>query len=236
MKRVLRSIVFILLSAVVFTFAAAWCCAWWRPAPGGQQQMSSMWKEPNGNIWEGPALRGLGWTEITLYGAQGFTAYGYDIAEWLPDWINAPTSGRVDERAVLCISAGWPARCLRARLPGRGDYSTGPGGVYHSGRGPQRVHWGIWEQATILDDSARNANNYRVLPYGVLAWGFVLNLLCWSLPGVIVALLFSLRRFVRHKRTLCSECGYPVGESDVCTECGVPHYRRFVASKTDLTP
>lgn len=219
---ILRRILLILLLSVVLTFAVAWCCAWWRPAPGGATQMPSFFKQPDGTTWMGPGQVGLGWTQITLYGATGFTAHGLEQAAWLPKWIQPPTEGPLDERAMYAIRAGWPARCLRARIIGRGDDSPGPGGVFRTGLGPQRVHWNQWEQAIIVDDRAPDASQYRVLPRGIIATGAILNLLVWSIPGVLIAAACSLRRAVRRRRCLCPACGYPVGRSDACTECGAP--------------
>ena len=180
MKHVVLSASFVLLSAVVLNLAVAWSCVWWRPAPGGPAQMPSFWKQPDRTAWMGPGQIGLGWTEITLFGSGGLTEAGYDLAEWLPSWIDPPTAGPLEERAMLSISAGWPARCLRARLVGRGDHSPGPGGVIRTGLGPQRIHWGAWEQAIILQDSPAAANQHRVLPTGLIATGLLVDLLFWS--------------------------------------------------------
>ncbi len=220
MKRVLFSVSFIGLSAVVLNLAVAWSCTWWRPTLGGPKQTPSFWKQPNSNAWMGPGQFGLGWTEITLFGSPNLTPAGYDSAQWLPGWINPPIAGPVEQRAVLVMSAGWPARCLRARLVGRGDHSPGAGGAIRTGPGPQRVHWDQWEHAIIVDGSFSLVNHYRVVPTGVIASGMILNLLFWSLPALLIAGLFLARRFVRRRRLCCPACGYPVGSSEVCTECG----------------
>ena len=213
----------LLLSATLLTFGAAWSCAWWRPAPGGPEQTPSFWKQPDRTTWMGPGRTGVGWTEITLFGASGFTPAGYDLAEWLPGWVSPPTDRPVEERAVLVISAGWPAPCLRARLVGHGDHTPGPGGL-RTGLGPQRVHWGEWEQAVVVHESLAGANKHRVLPRGVIASGMVIDLLFWSIPGLTIIGLFLIRRISRRRRSCCPACGYPIGTSDVCSECGAGHH------------
>lgn len=220
MKRLLLAVSFVGLSAVVLNLAVAWSCTWWRLAPGGPKQTPTFWKQPNSTAWMGPGQLGLGWTEITLYGAANLTPAGYDLAQWLPGWIDPPTDAPVEQRAVLVMGAGWPARCLRARLVGRGDHSPGPGGTIRTGLGPQRVHWDEWEQAIIVDGGLSAVNHYRVLPTGVIASGMILNLLFWSIPGLTIPGMFLTRRLVRRRRHCCPACGYPIGSSDVCTECG----------------
>ncbi len=69
-----------------------------------------------------------------------------------------------------------------------------------------------------------------ILPYR-LAWpGFAVNTLAYG--GACWTVLFGLgivRRHHRHKRDLCTSCGYPLGSSTSCTECGTPLPNRGVA-------
>ena len=83
--------------------------------------------------------------------------------------------------------------------------------------------FGGWE----LRDGLQFLGSGRVLPYRVIPIGFAANTLLYA------AILWSLicgrttrRRLIRNRRSLCSACGYPIGESPVCTECGRALARR----------
>jgi hypothetical protein len=216
MHRPIKTISLLLLSSAAITLAVAWSCVWWRPAPGGANRTPSMWKQPDRTAWMGPGQRALGWTEITLYGTTGLTATP------LPAWIDPPSEGPLRDRAVHVVGAGWPVRCLQARIVGLADYSAGPG-PYTTGLGPQRVHWNGWEHAIVLDDSPAIASLHGVLPHGLIARGLILNLLFWSLPGLALVALLRVRRLFRTRQSRCAACGYDtkgLPADTACPECG----------------
>ncbi len=60
-----------------------------------------------------------------------------------------------------------------------------------------------------------------VIPLRPIWPGFAVNTLFYAtILWLLIPGPFVLRRFLRLRRGLCSQCAYPMGESAVCTECG----------------
>ncbi len=124
---------------------------------------------------------------------------------------------RPGEGLVRLHRAGWPAR---AALVGR---------VSSPSSGDPSYRWGIPIPVKVrlaLEYPRGSAQPIVKTVTGVLplrpVWrGFLLNTAFYALAFILPAgMWWSLRRFIRVKRSLCPACAYPVGESGVCSECG----------------
>ena len=99
---------------------------------------------------------------------------------------------------------------------------------------PQRVVDGFYvgslgetEHAIVLPryyDGEFRRDWSRVIPLAPIWTGFAVDTLFYTAVWIVLLLLLVgpgiIRRTVRHIRSLCPACAYPIGESAVCSECG----------------
>lgn len=112
---------------------------------------------------------------------------------------------------------GLPFRCLQYE-----EMGTGPG----------QVAMTVWNDGMDPPDFLRSESMPdrfvfrlvpgRPIPKTVIVLPFILNVLAWSLTGILIFVLTrAARGFWRVKRGRCPNCAYPISESTRCPECGI---------------
>lgn len=202
------------LLAVVCNMMVAWGGCVWRDNGAKPGDLV----EGDGIVW--PTTEGEDATgdRLRLAVAQGavcdwFDAYvGLEAGE-SRNWAGLPDmwseSLWVMDFDGVGVEAGWPWRSVYACAP---DPALGSGtpraGVLAAANliGAWRIPWGA---------------ETRVLPWRVLGWGTVGNVVVY---GVVFLTLIAgpgaVRTSVRRRGQRCETCGYPVGGLAICPECG----------------
>jgi hypothetical protein len=211
MRRWARTVIVFLLIGSVVNVAVAWVCALDTSAESDERWLDQASQLPWLRRIE--ANFGLRLGEMSAYKGSVMriiTIRGRAVAP------HAPT-----EHGVLqACEAGWPmlslAGCKLAwlRPESRNDVQVAR---YFGAFGVSETNVRIFE------------NSAGVLPVQPIWRGFAINTVLYAATAwLVIAGPFALRRVMRPRRGLCSECGYPRGSSAVCTECGAA-----LAAKTE---
>lgn len=135
----------------------------------------------------------------------------------LPEWsrIGSLPDTAYQDDPFCCtyreVATGWPS--LSLRFSTLSSYES-TDVVQSSGR--------LQISSAIISDEIWGEKR-RELPVHPIAWGFALNTILYAgLAWVLLGSPFWLRRYVRCKRGLCSQCGYDLrgDEHERCPECG----------------
>lgn len=203
------------LCCALVGLAAAWlvaaCLFAARPLEADPTAALTWVASPQGRWWWARRQERFGVSTIEVYAVrepsrEELRIFDYEVvATWrVPRWAAADWMARelhphgwVVERA-----AGWPLPMLRARVE---CPTLGPDGY-----GEVFAIDGIW--LTVGPDS-------RVLPFGVVWSGVLVNGVVWSLLAASPLAIRWLRRRWRLSSGRCPRCAYPL-LSGRCSECG----------------
>jgi len=116
------------------------------------------------------------------------------------------------------VQVGWPFRSVRWRH----------GQVFDRHAATTEFIGGWWipipdwlEQLVASSTSKFHAR--RRLPIEPMWLGLLANTAMFGgTLWLLLRLRRTVRRWLRHRRQQCLECGYPIGRSELCTECGTP--------------
>jgi hypothetical protein len=239
-KRVLFTILGLLLFGAMANVLIAWACTWYVLPSRNMNGTAAHFES-------GPAL------------AQGWMVYRWEefgttriIGGNDRDEVRTTTS----TAEVLPLWSEFEAMATRIgdslvgkQVPRQGAFPSRPavpGGIIEDARGwPMRSMRCWWDCGNTAQTEA-NTDEYlragillepyvparprsyslddqRALPLQPIAVGFMANTMAYALA---LFLLFSFvlwtKRTFRRLRGCCRKCGYPVGTSPVCTECGAP--------------
>ncbi len=206
-----KLVVFLLLGAVV-NVAVAWGCALW----------SSMTQDSD--LSKQRALTLLQEREFLPrpgdpYGGRTIEGIGLTVLELLFDPIAGQETSEINQREatwLMATLAGLPVRSLQAEVRlAASDYADPVYSVVLIGG--IRIDNRVMKPAFTLEN---------VLPVQPIWPGFAINTIFYA---AILWLLtfgpFMARRYIRHKRGRCINCGYDLrgtfGGGGVCPECGV---------------
>lgn len=157
----------------------------------------------------------------------------WSVGRDLPDQPGPFVAARERTRDVAWeVSAGWPARCVRAtRGAGPAEFAL-PGEFVRGGVAAMAVEWPISHDAIAEADrpgvDAWPAGGLAaVVPVRPMLGGLVVNTIVFALAwGVVLSPLVSLRvlrRWRRRKKNRCVRCGHSVQglpDGAPCPECG----------------
>jgi hypothetical protein len=136
-------------------------------------------------------------------------------------WLGASSDrgeGGHRDFSLLEVQSGWPFRSLRWRA----------GTIFDPINGTGESLGGWWISIPDWAEGMTSANTptfhaRRRLPIEPMWLGLLTNTALFG-GGLwlLLRLRRTVRRWLRHRRHQCLECGYPIGASDLCTECGSP--------------
>lgn len=139
-------------------------------------------------------------------------------------------SGTVDSRPYewsMVVQSGWPMRSLcGSRWSGQWDGAIvsvqAALGLPHRADTAQQ-----FAGAFLIARSGGGGTEHRLLPWGMLLRGFIVNTIFYALVlWLLIVMPLAARRALRRRRRLCVQCAYPIGTSAVCSECGAAVVRQ----------
>ena len=225
MKRATVRIVLFLLLGAMINVAVAWGFAAWSTIPPNQSMEDF---SPTLKYWgefdaDRTRLESLGWNgreetpdaEYILF-AMASAAPGLvyrEIAESSrskdPNFEGYVISTDVAYETL----AGWPWLALR-------------GVRWNQAQRGEPDHWvDHMLIETPLQSDILSGRDSRCLPFRPIWPGFAINTLIYATLGWLLFVgPFQVRRLIRHKCALCTNCGYDLRHADhrVCPECGAP--------------
>ena len=210
-RRLFKLAVFLLLGAIL-NVAVAWGCAQFTPGPLIKQEL----RDPDFSIWR--VQMRTGWPSEP-YHRLSATAFGirYEVMSGRIDFANASAPPGWLKGIYKEWRDGWPLQCLARHtwlsfgknIPSRYGFAAG------------KEERGL----VVLPESGMFAGlRDRRLPIEPVWPGFAINTIFYvALLWMLWLSPFVVRRFIRHKRGLCINCGYDLrgAEHEVCPECGV---------------
>lgn len=237
MKRRLLIVALFLCLGAVLNVAVAWACAVsidvfkadvvqaYLPGPEVRWEVVR-WTRAGATWFDSRQMRGGTGPED----AKG-PSPGKLVCEW--SGFSTPTpefrSGSATVEIRNADGRGWPALSMWSEVR-RKSYIRDQGWVNQPVQGGIDTLLPPWKLGT--GQMARSVP--RVLPLRPIWPGFAVNTISYAAAlWFLVRGPFVLRRYVRVKRHLCPECGYPVGVSAMCTECGRAVSPRADSSEPD---
>jgi hypothetical protein len=203
-KRLIVTILILLLAGAMVNVAVAWGLAAWVDVLEGEGTRRFLYVRDG--QWFVTEYRALGSTLVSSAITHGRPKSRprlvrvKDEDDMLPYW--APIR---ESQGAIRDARGFPARTMVCS----GEWRRSPS-----------LGW----IATLTHDGIQlpsDGTRWRVLPLRPIWPGFILNTLFYA---VALWLLwggpFRLRQSLRVRRGLCPKCAYPMGEAAVCTECG----------------
>ena len=221
MRHRLPTILIFLLLGVLLDIAVAWGCAY----GVGFGRFESRQYELDGEVyWSVLSWGGFGSRRVVSVRPipTGEDADAVDDgAPAFPAWSGIRGGGEPPTGSGVLLEAaearGWPLLSLSA------SFETGsplPSFATRVSLGGVEIRPAA-DRANVYDASG------RTLPLRPVWRGFVVNTLFYAAAAWLLSRMpVALRRFLRGRRGLCPNCGYPPGASAICTECGAaigPH-------------